>query len=48
MRKRKRESEELKSVFIKKEKRELKKKLLELIPMLEKFNLWASSMQRNL
>lgn len=48
VRKRKREAQELKKIFIKKEKRELQKKLIELIPMLEKFNLWASSMNKNI
>ena len=48
VRKRKREAEEIKQIFVKKEKKELHKQLIELIPMLEKFNLWAREMKRNL
>ena len=48
VRKRKREADEIKDVFIKKSKKDLHKELVELIPMLEKFNLWGREMGRNL
>ena len=48
IRKRKREGEELKKLLMKKYKAEINKQLITLIPMLEKFNLWAREMGRNI
>ena len=48
VRKRKREAEELKEAFIKKQKKQLQRQLVQIIPMLQKFNLWVRKMNRNL
>jgi pseudouridine-5'-phosphate glycosidase len=44
--KRKREADELRKILIKKEKVELQKQLLVLIPMVRRFNLIAREMKR--
>lgn len=44
--KRKREAEELRKILVKKEKVELQKQLLVLIPMIRRFNLIAREMKR--
>lgn len=41
-------TEELKNLLVKKEKVELQKQIIELIPMVEKFNLIAKEMGKNI
>jgi hypothetical protein len=43
-----RETKELKEMVISREKKELERRLVELLPRVERFNLWASELGKNL